>query len=53
MIENMAVGGTMNPKEQELRHALEFYYLRNRFRDKPLSEEEEKQAETMLETIRR
>ena len=36
----MAVGGKMTEKEQELRNVLEFYYLRNKFRDKPMNEEE-------------
>ena len=52
MIEKMAVGGTMSPKEQELRNCLEFYYLRNMFRNKPMSEEEKKQSEDILEKVK-
>ena len=51
MMEQMAVGGLMTVKEQELRNVLEFYYLRNKFSEKMMTEEEQSQANEMLEKI--
>lgn len=48
----MALGGKMTSKEQELRNVLEFYYIRNKFRNKPMTDEEQKQADTILEKIK-